>query len=103
VNWFEADADKLTTQAGEFPWLAEQAGSIHRELTAALAEAGPCWGSDEVGQSFAATHVSSADGTLGQVGALPDQLGSVGTRLADTGNAYHSLDTSNRFTSADGS
>jgi hypothetical protein len=103
MSWFEADSDKLTSQAGDFPALAEQAGSIHRELSVALGEAGPCWGADAVGQSFASTHVSPSDTTLGQLGALPDQLGSVGTRFADTGSAYHSLDTAHHFSPPDGS
>jgi hypothetical protein len=103
MNWFEADSDKLIGQAGEFPWLAEQAGSIHRELTAALSEAGPCWGADQVGQSFASVHVSPSDTTLGQLGSLPDQLDTTGTRFADTGAAYHSLDTADHFSAPDGS
>ncbi len=103
MNWFEADSDKLIGQAGEFPRLAEQAGSIHRELTAALDETGPCWGADQVGQSFASAHVSPADATLGQLSSLPEKLGTVGTRFADTGGAYHSLDTADHFPAPDGS
>lgn len=105
MNWFEADAEALTTRAGEFPWLAEQAGTIHRELSEALGEAGSCWGGDPVGQSFAAAHVSPADGTLGRLGSLPDQLGLVGTRFADTGTAYRTQDQAGaeNLTAADGS
>ena len=93
MNWFEADADKLTSGAGEFPALAERAGTIHRELSDTLGAIGPCWGNDAVGQSFAAAHVAPADATLGRLGSLSDQLADVGTRFAATGAAYHDLDT----------
>jgi hypothetical protein len=88
VNGFNVDADRLSAQAGEFPNLADRAGTIHRELSTALGEAGPCWGSDSVGQSFAAAHVSPSETTLGTLGSLPERLGSVGTRFADSSAAY---------------
>jgi hypothetical protein len=92
TDGFTADADRLTAQAGQFPELVERAGAIHRDLTAALAATGACWGSDGVGQSFAAAHTGPADSTLGGLGALPDQLRSVGTRFADTAAAYRDQD-----------
>ncbi len=93
MNWFEADADRLTAGAGEFPALAERAGTIHRELSDTLGSIGACWGTDTIGQSFAAAHVAPADETLGRLGSLSDQLDEVGTRFAGTGSAYHDLDT----------
>jgi hypothetical protein len=103
MNWFEADADQLTAGAGEFPGLAERAGTIHRELSDALTAIGPCWGNDSVGQSFAAAHVAPADTTLGSLGALPSRLDDVGTRFASTGKAYRELDTggAHRLTAVD--
>ncbi|HEV2784391.1 MAG TPA: hypothetical protein VGX25_33815 [Actinophytocola sp.] len=92
TDGFTADADRLAAQAGQFPGLAERAGAIHRELSDALAETGACWGGDTVGQSFAAVHTGPADSTLGGLGALPDRLGSVGTRFADTATAYRDQD-----------
>jgi hypothetical protein len=90
---FDVDADRLAARAAEFPGLAERAGAIHRELSDALATVGPCWGTDSVGQSFAAAHVESADATLGALGSLPSRLGEVGTRFGDTGAAYRDLDS----------
>lgn len=100
---FWTDPDHLTNQAGQFTWLAEQAGAIHRELNDALAETGPCWGSDSVGQSFASAHADPADATLGRLGSLPDQLGSVGSRFTDTAAGYRGSDTAGveRLSSAD--
>ena len=103
MNGFQADGERLAIQAGEFPGLAERAGAIHRELSGTLTDLGACWGSDSVGQSFAAAHVEPADATIGRLGALPGQLGSVGTRFADTGSAYQAQDAAGagRFTGVD--
>ena len=92
MNGFQADADQLSARAREFPGLAEQAGTIHRELSDALSAIGPCWGNDSVGQSFAAAHVAPADTALGSLGALPSQLDDVGARFAKTAAAYRDLD-----------
>lgn len=92
TDGFTADADRLAAQADLFPGLVERAGAIHRELSDALAETGTCWGTDTVGQSFAATHTGPADGTLGGLGGLPDRLGAVGTRFAATAAAYRDQD-----------
>jgi hypothetical protein len=94
VNGFNADPDRLTVQAGEFPGLASRAGAIHRELTDTLSALGPCWGTDQVGQSFAAAHVSPAGTTLTGLGELPNRIGSVGTRFSDTATAYRDTDAS---------
>lgn len=98
MNGYTADADRLAAQAADFPELAGRVGSIHRELSAALGEAGQCWGSDQVGQSFAAAHTGPAEATLGDLGSLPDRLGSVGTRFADTATAYREQDESGAAT-----
>ena len=89
---FHVDADRLATQAGEFAELATRAAAVHRELRDTLAEVGRCWGSDAVGQSFAAMHVDAADTTLDQLGALPKRLRAVGTGFAAAGAAYREQD-----------
>jgi uncharacterized protein YukE len=89
---FRADPGQLADQAGQFAELADRAAAIHRELADTLAEVGPCWGTDTVGQGFAEVHAGPADATLGQLGALPARLGSVGTRFADTAAAYRQQD-----------
>lgn len=90
---FQVDADRLAAQAGQFEGLVGRAGDIHRELSDTLGAVGQCWGGDAVGQSFASIHAGPADDTLGRIGSLPDQLGSVGTRFGDTATAYRGTDT----------
>jgi hypothetical protein len=85
---YTADVDRLAGQAGQLDPLVDRVATIHRTLSESLAEAGPCWGGDAVGESFGAAHAGQADTTLTQLGALPDQLGSVGTRFTDTATTY---------------
>ncbi|HEX5402394.1 MAG TPA: hypothetical protein VFX16_08845 [Pseudonocardiaceae bacterium] len=89
---FEADPATLARHAAEFPGLADQAGAIHGELSAALAAAGPCWGGDAAGQNFADGHVQPADGTLARLAALPGQLTDVGDRFTATAANYQRVD-----------
>ena len=89
---YEVDTTALAGQAGQLDPLASRVASIHSTLSEALAQAGPCWGSDAVGQSFGATHAGPADATLAQLGGLPDKLGSVGTRFTTTAATYEGDD-----------
>lgn len=90
---FTADAQRLAAQAEHFDGFAGRVGAIHRDLADALDAAGPCWGGDDVGQSFAAAHTGAADDTLGRLSGMPDRLGSVGTRFTETAAAYRDLDS----------
>ncbi len=89
---YEADPARLAGQAGQLDPLVGRITSIHETLSAALAEAGPCWGGDAVGQSFAAAHAGPADSALAQLGALPSRMGSVATGFTDTAARYESDD-----------
>jgi uncharacterized protein YukE len=51
---FLADHERLARHAGDFGGLAEQATSIAGELDRTLDALGESWGTDDVGQSFAA-------------------------------------------------
>ncbi|HEX4723520.1 MAG TPA: hypothetical protein VH333_13455 [Pseudonocardiaceae bacterium] len=86
------DPTALARHAGEFPTLADRARAIHTELVAALTAAGPCWGDDEAGRSFADGHVQPAGQTLDLLGTLPGQLADVGDRFSTTASAYQQSD-----------
>jgi hypothetical protein len=89
---FQVDPAALTRHAADFPSFADRVGAIHGELTSTLATAGSCWGDDEAGRSFAASHLSPANGTLDQLGALPGRLTDVGDRFTATATGYQRAD-----------
>lgn len=100
---YRADADRLASQGGLFEGLAERAAAIHRDLADVLDPLGRCWGTDQVGQSFAAVHSGPADNARGQLSGLSERLDSVGVRFTDTAAAYLDTETSGaeRLRSAD--
>ncbi len=98
ADGFRAETTRLITEAGRFDGLVTRVEAIHRDLADQLAAAGECWGTDEVGQSFAATHVPSAEEVLGALGGLPGKLGAVGGHFGDTARTYRAGDGDNART-----
>jgi hypothetical protein len=92
MTGFQADTAKLARHAAEFGAFADRAGAIHGELSAALDAAGPCWGDDPAGRSFAAGHVGAAESTLDGLGGLPGRLNDVGDRFSATARGYQQAD-----------
>ncbi|HEX4702796.1 MAG TPA: hypothetical protein VH352_11760 [Pseudonocardiaceae bacterium] len=92
TNGFQADTAELARHAGEFPTFAARANAIHGELAAALDAAGPCWGDDPAGHSFAEGHVRPAESTLDSLGALSGRLADVGDRFTATARGYQQAD-----------
>lgn len=86
-----ADVARLREKATEFDGFAERAGKIAGQLRDNLDTAGECWGSDEVGRSFAAAH-QPAGAVLDTLGSLGSRLGEMGTRLGDAASSFHSGD-----------
>lgn len=89
---FSTDVDRVLDRAGQLDGLSDTAQSIFTELSDALAEAGQCWGGDQVGQSFASGYTDAAEATLALVKALPGQLTDVGARLAKHAHIHRSAD-----------
>jgi hypothetical protein len=89
---FEADPERLATDAGQFDDLAGRVESIHRTLAESLSATGECWGADAVGHSFRAAHADPADGTLARLSSLTSDLGGVGARFAGTATTYTATD-----------
>ncbi|WP_424189466.1 hypothetical protein ACOBQX_12950 [Actinokineospora sp. G85] len=92
---FRAETDALAARAGQFDDIAARAAAIHRDLDDALAAAGPCWGADVIGETFARAYLGPAQDTLGSLGALPGLLGDVGGRFLSTARAYDGAEADN--------
>ncbi len=95
---FSADPARLRRHGGEFAGHADRASEIHRRLSQALTDAGECWGDDEAGRTFAATHARSAQDTLGKLGDLPGDLADVGDRFTGTAERYEQAEHENAAT-----
>jgi hypothetical protein len=85
---YEVDVDRLAARAGQFEPLAGRLSAIHTTLTDALGAEGACWGTDAVGQSFAAVHTGAATDTESALSGLAGRLTTVGTKLTETAATY---------------
>jgi hypothetical protein len=91
---FEVDAERLADRATQFEPLVGRLNKIHGNLQDALSTDGACWGTDAVGQSFAAVHAAPADDAMARLSGLSDRLTGVHTRLTETAATYQSGDQS---------
>jgi len=89
---FVVDAEGLGSKASEFATLAEQADRIATTLREELDGAGPAWGTDAVGRSFAALHDRRAAETGDLCAGLCGGLTELGTRLGDAATRYVASD-----------
>ncbi|QUQ70898.1 hypothetical protein [Kutzneria sp. CA-103260] len=89
---FSTDVDLVLDRASQLDGLSDTAQAIFKELSDALDAAGQCWGTDQVGQSFASGYTDAAEATFELVKALPGQLTDVGGRLADHAHIHRSAD-----------
>lgn len=92
MTGFRSENDRLAERAGEFDDLAGQARRIADDLRRAVEADGRCWGSDEIGQRFAATHVPAGENALRRVERMSNGLAEMGSKLADTARTYHDVD-----------
>lgn len=90
---FEVDPGRLAAEAGEFAALAERARAVARELADALDAVPRPWGTDAVGESFAAIHVDAAGRTRSRASEIAAALEQFGTALREASGAYADADT----------
>ncbi len=90
---FAVDAQRLGARAAEFDTLAERARAIARGLVDELDDTGTPWGSDAVGDSFAAVHVEPANRARELVEGLAGAFEEFGGALAEAASAYGAADT----------
>ncbi len=95
MSGFRSDVDRLTARAHEFGDLAVQARRLADDLRRAVEATGECWGADEVGSRFAATHLPASRETLDRVERMSSRLGEMGGDLAGTARTYRDADEAN--------
>ena len=93
MTGFHTDHERLAKHAGEFGGLAERAAKIAGELNRTLDALGQPWGTDEVGQSFAASYSGPAQQTRAGLDAAAGHLDDMGARLAEMAKRYRDVDT----------
>jgi uncharacterized protein YukE len=95
MSGFRSDTGQLAQRAEEFDELAGQAERLTRALRQSAESAGQCWGTDAIGQSFAATHQQRAQQTLDELGELPGRLRDMGAKFAETASNQRHVDAAN--------
>ncbi|ACU95665.1 hypothetical protein MINT15_21820 [Saccharomonospora viridis] len=89
---FAVDPQRLQAGAAEFDTFAERARALARGLADELDDTGTPWGTDAVGDSFAAVHVGPANRTRELVEGLAGALAEFGEALAEAAAAYDAAD-----------
>lgn len=102
MNGFRSDVEQLAGKAGEFEDHAAHARRVAEDLRRAVESAGRCWGSDEIGRSFAATHQHRAEQALEALEALPGRLDEMGAKFAASAETYRRVEETNVEEFADG-
>lgn len=89
---FLTDHERLAQHAGDFGGLAERATAIAGELNRTLDSLGQPWGTDDVGQSFAAVYSAPSQEIRRSIDGASGQLGDMGDRLTTMAAAYRDVD-----------
>ncbi|NIH82477.1 hypothetical protein [Amycolatopsis viridis] len=85
---FETDADRLAVSSGDFDGLALRAAAVAERLERALDGAERAWGTDAVGQAFAAAHASRAGETLDVLRNLSGRLSRFGQTVGEAAGRF---------------
>ncbi|MBA8826908.1 hypothetical protein FHX42_004287 [Saccharopolyspora lacisalsi] len=93
MTGFRGDVDRLSRQAEEFTELARRARRIAEHARAD--SSGSCWGTDEIGERFAAAHQPRAERALERLDALPGRLAGMGEKFAEAARTYRGVDEAN--------
>ena len=92
MSGFRGDPGQLAKRAGEFEEHAGRAEGIAADLRQAVQAAGECWGADDIGASFAATHRDRADRALDGLGGMGARLRELGAEFGGAAAEYQRVD-----------
>ncbi len=91
---FEVEPAALRGAAGSFESEADALDELSSKLDRFLADLGPCWGADEVGQRFATAYQPAAEIVLTNIAALAIGLDHIGAALRGVAENYERVDQS---------
>ncbi len=100
---FEVEPAALRGAAGSIHSEADVLGDLALKLELHLANLGPCWGGDQVGQRFAASYQPAATTVLTNIDALSIGLHRIAAALQAVGERYEQVDQSFAGSGASGS
>jgi uncharacterized protein YukE len=89
---FEVEPAALRGAAGSIHSEADVLGELAHKLDLHLANLGPCWGADEVGQRFATSYQPAAKTVLNNIDALSIGLHRIAAALQAVGESYEQVD-----------
>ncbi|MFI6218555.1 hypothetical protein ACIBCD_41645 [Nocardia brasiliensis] len=86
------DLAALRASRQELDRMAADAADLLTRLRSSLAQAGPCWGSDRPGRTFAQGYEPTCADALRELNELVEVLNQMGHSLTDTANAFNERD-----------
>lgn len=98
---FRVDPEQLTAAAQRFGEAARQLENAQRVLTDTLDRLGSCWGGDEQGRQFAASHLPNRQKLDDVLRILAKGVGSVEPALEALGQNFRNVDEKNRVRGRD--
>ena len=89
---FEVEPAALRGAAGAIHSEAEELRDLAQKLDTHIANLGPCWGADAVGQRFAHSYQPAAQTVLSNISALSIGLHRIAFALQAVGDNYEQVD-----------
>ncbi|MFG1792289.1 WXG100 family type VII secretion target [Nocardia sp. NPDC049149] len=92
---FRADPDALRATRSGFADVADRIAAAAANLRRVLDAEGECWGSDQIGQSFAKNYTPGVPKALDGVDKLGTTMNNLGDRVVAVANALQNRDQTN--------
>ncbi|GAA4234946.1 hypothetical protein GCM10022254_41030 [Actinomadura meridiana] len=96
-DYLEVNTDELKRAGEGFHTGATQMQKIYDRLSNALNTEGPCWGSDETGQTFAEGYKEPSDSVLESFPKLKDGLDGIKKGVDQMAKSYKKAEDSSRL------
>ncbi|WP_433663012.1 WXG100 family type VII secretion target [Nocardia sp. CA-128927] len=92
---FRADPDALRATRSGFTDVSDRIAAAAKNLQRVIDAEGECWGSDQIGRSFAKNYTPSVPKALKGVDGLSKAMNNLGDRMVTTANTLQNRDQAN--------